>query len=394
MTPGILTYQNQLNYGGVLQAYALQETVRDIYPTCQLINFKCSMELTSLGTELAKSLLSFWKRGSQKRLWLHATYISEVYAHNLRVNRTRNFLNTRIRQSVKEYPNAAALSSLSEFDVVIVGSDQVWKYSSPNFDACLLSTLPNSITRIAYAASLGTNEIPAEFTSKFSEALKKFKLVSVREPSSIKLLRPLLPPEIPIEWTTDPTILLPRSHWIRLAGGLNRDEKPYAFLYWLGDISFLPMIVDGLRESGYKRIRFFFSWYQFALTEKPAKTRWLQKFLKKENVECCFDAGPEEFVSGIAHADYVVSDSFHALMFSSTFEKPFRIFINSSDKRRGSANRIHDFAEKFGLSSGVTDSIDAGFSSPAIDYTNVWTLLKPECDRSRELLYKTLKNLK
>lgn len=393
MTIGILTYQNQLNYGGVLQAYSLQKVLQERYPTTQLINFQCSSEITTIRSELGKSSLYFWRKGSQKRLWLHALHPRESMAHHTRVFRTHKFLKN-LHQTNSQYESAADLASLAGCDVVIVGSDQVWKHSSHNLDACLLNSLPQNVIRMAYAASLGTDEIPTQYIAKFQEALSKYQLISVREPSGVALLQPLVPPHRTVHWAVDPTILLPQSSWMNMVGEVSRSEEPYVLLYWLGDVTSLPGIIQNLQRNGWNRIKFFFSWYRFALAGKTFSIKWLRDLLHREKVECCFGAGPSEFLSGIANAAMVVTDSFHGMMFATIFEKPIRILPNSSSKRKASQNRIRDFAQHFGLTAGIAEKSDSLFSeSHSIDYSVIKERLELERSRSKRLLFDALANI-
>lgn len=301
MKIGILTQPLLDNYGGVLQNYALQQV------------------LISLGHEpftydvcyrwpLWKWMLSVSRISAMKAIgrWRDVEFPVRPYKGFIREKRFGKFINRRIQTVEPDYPLTAEVLERYPVDVLIVGSDQVWrpKYNKP--DSC--TPLGNSyldfaegrsdIVKISYAASFGVDEweYTPEQTALCADLLSKFDAVSVREESGVSLCRDNLKCDSAVQMP-DPTLLLTADEYKKLFEGKMEARKPYIF----------ASILDSCSDERKK-------------LEEEAKKNGLQVIYAYQN-----KVTPEEWIKCICEAEAVVTDSFHCVVFSIIFHKKFAL---------------------------------------------------------------------
>lgn len=328
MKIGILTLPPSTNYGGILQAYALQTILERRGHNVCLIEKQRKYSLP-----LWKMPLSYGKRMLKNLLGDTFPVLYEQKMKReipiIRQN-TDIFINKYIKRRIVEN-----LSDISEddFDAIIVGSDQIWrpKYLYyPIAHAYLDFTKGWNIIRIAYAASFGTDkwEYTYRQTKRCSCLLKKFDAVSVREKSGIDLCREYF--DVESVHVLDPTMLLPIEDYINLFKVINTLESKGSLLY---------CILDETPEK-------------FALINKIAEEKHLKPFSvnsRVENLSAPLDERiqppVEQWLRGFYDAEFVITDSFHACVFSILFNKPFIVIGN---EKRG-MSRFISLLEMFGL---------------------------------------------
>ena len=218
---GIMTFLHNENCGSSLQAWALQETLREFgYPPLGLDyrpdRFEQMRNLICSGNSPAVVLDSFRrKRGRGQR-------------------NTAGFAQFRREHLTLSEPckNAAELRQASEAcGILLCGSDQIWspEWLNPVYFLCFRNDKP----KIAYAASLGLSGIAqAQKRRKIRQMVEPFHSVSVREEEGAAAIRELLP-EKNVEVMPDPVILLQREAWLRLAG--NPRKESTLVCYFLRD---------------------------------------------------------------------------------------------------------------------------------------------------------------
>lgn len=229
-----------------------------------------------------------------------------------------------------------------QFDAFICGSDQIWNLDCTHgvVEPFFLSFAGDK-RRIAYAPSLAhTSFKPENFDrDKVAELLSKFDYLSVREEETVPLFQPLVDKKI--EVVLDPTLLLDAEAYADMAEKRVLDD-PYIFMYLLRSC---PELVESASDMA-------------RVTGKTV-AYVSEKDLPIPNSANLFGVGPEEFVSLVAHADAVLTNSFHATVFSILFHRPFRVF--ATDK---SASRMRDLLGKLGMSERCVAEVDA---SPVVD---------------------------
>lgn len=229
-----------------------------------------------------------------------------------------------------------------EFDCFICGSDQIW-----NLDCTCGVVEPFFLSfagdkrRIAYAPSLAhTSFKPENFDQeKVASLLSKFDYLSVREEETLPLFQPLV--DKPIDVVLDPTLLLGVSDYADMSVKAVVDGE-YAFLYLLRDCS--ELIESACRMALDSGVRFAY------VSDRD---------LPIPNSINLFGIGPREFISLIAHASLVLTNSFHATVFSVLFHKPFRVF--ATDK---SGVRMKDLLYNLGISERCVSLVCADGIAP------------------------------
>lgn len=223
---------------------------------------------------------------------------------------------------------------INKYDAVVVGSDQTWrpKYS-PNIYNFYLDFIKNkNIKRFAYASSFGVDtwEYAEEETSKCAELAKLFDAISVREESGVDLCKKYL--NVESECVLDPTLLLNKEDYLSLIGDkYNNGSDNGVYTYFLDSneekTSAANSIAEKLKTQVYscqaKRSLSDLGGSTLDEYQMPAVQDWLASF---------------------ANAKFVVTDSFHGMVFSIIFEKPFLVIVN---KQRGAA-RFESLLSKIG----------------------------------------------
>lgn len=352
MKISILTQPLGRNYGGLLQAYALQLVLK---------NFGCEVEtldrrrdspvgdnLTSRFKRLIKNILV--KVGLKKYL-----ESSRNPCINLELFRDK-FIS--LSPLVDSDRGVLKYYSLNRYDVFLVGSDQVWRpcYSPnlPNYFLDFCDDLQLKSKRISYAASFGVDnkEFTEEEITMCLPLAKRFDAMSVREDSGVELLRDYF--DVASQVVFDPTLLLDVKDYEYLIkdDGSKEAELPNGVLAYILDM-------DEFKERVVGKVCDFFGGMPFYLMNNPsgAESRL------KHRTDCYPKVG--DWLNSFKSADFVVTDSFHGCVFSIIFNKRFLVIGNSS---RGLA-RFHSILRKFGLESRLV--YDAEQVDPSLLSTNI-----------------------
>lgn len=328
MKIAILTQPLIQNYGGILQCYALQTILQnmghEVVVLNRTYNFSYKQIILQIGSLIKSVILKFILRKKNKRL---INPLLENYRELLEYNspdpkRVNSFKKQYIRLSKGLWTSKdlGHYCKQNRFDVIIVGSDQVWRESySPCITDYFLGFLSNKdkTKKIAYAASFGTSENPISYEGikLCKKHINKFDAISTREISGVKLVKELFNKDASL--VLDPTLLLSAEDYIKL---IKEDdsvsEMPHDTLttYILDWSHKKKKCIDGIaaelkllnRNDIYPDDS---SSYSFRMKSIP---QWLASF---------------------RNARYVITDSFHGCVFSIIFRKDFAVIIN---KERGS----------------------------------------------------------
>lgn len=368
MKIGILTQPLRYNYGGILQNFALQTVLK-----------RMGHEPVTLDqTQIESHSWAYWIVAYVRRILLRAMgkwpypLFSEI--ETLRVNKkilvnTRAFVNKYIRiQWETKYEKLHN----KDFDALIVGSDQVWRPGGVrDIKLYFFSFARNwsGIKRIAYAASFATDEW--EFSQEQTEECKKladlFDAISVREETGVQLCADNLKHDA--TWVIDPTMLLtPQDYTLELDIKHDTAHANSLFYYILDE-----------NES---KINF---------VEKISKHKDLMPFRVNSKAEDTsasvyerIQPPVENFIQAFYDADFVVTDSFHAVVFSILFNKPFYVICNTN---RGAA-RFVSILSMFGLENRMIEDVPERI--PEINWEPINELLKKRRKESMRFLYDVL----
>lgn len=334
MKIGILTLPLSYNYGGILQAYALQTVLERMGHEVWHIQpypYHCITLLFPL--KVVKRIFENFLLGRETDIF------SEIHH-----NKKYKLVNQYTRPFVKKQIHLREVNRLSdirpdEFDSIVVGSDQIWRphYFKGLFrekkieNAFLGFTKKWKVKRIAYAASFGTDiwEYSKEETIKCKSAISMFTAVSVREDSGAKLCSDYLGVS-DVPRLLDPTLLLERKDYEALL---------HSFTSFHPEGNMMCYILDESKEKQ-------------DVINLVSKDKSLKPFKANVNVETkqsktnnYVQPPLEHWLLSIINSELIVTDSFHACVFSIIFNKPFIVLEN---KNRG-LSRITSLLEVFGL---------------------------------------------
>lgn len=339
MRIAIITLPLIWNYGGILQNYALQKFSKRLGHSVETIRFPHGKKLPPW-----KKPLSYGSRFIKKYI-IHkdCKILYEKW-----YNSTQPILTKHLQNFIDEYIDYRTVNHLSEikesdYDAFIVGSDQVWRpaYSLKPITNAYLSFAKNwkRVKRIAYAASFGTDEW--EYTKSQTESCEVlaqlFDAISVREENAVTLCNHFLHSQA--VHVLDPTMLLCSDDYIQLFKKIsNTEPRGQLLTYILDDTAEKKQIVQkAARYYGLKvyRANSRYNDISAPLNERiqPPIEQWLKDF---------YDA------------KLVITDSFHATVFSILFEKPFIVLGNNF---RG-LSRIESLLKIFGLENHFVCSSD------------------------------------
>lgn len=375
MRIAIITLPLLGNYGGILQNYALQTVLKRMGHTVETIRLPWELR-----QPYWRQPFSYGKRFMDKYIWnrRNTPIFFEVW-----YNRTLPILLENMWQFIDKHITTCEKDDFldiheGDYDAFVVGSDQIWRpcYSYKEISNAYLSFAKDwkDVKRIAYAASFGTEtwEYTALQTKKCIELLRLFDGVSVREESAVSICREYLQCEA--EHVLDPTMLLDVNAYIRLfVDKLSERPRGQLLTYILDESYDKSKFIKLISEKyHYKRYQANSRFEDFAapLEERiqPSVEQWLKDF---------YDA------------KFVVTDSFHATVFSILFGKPFVVLGNP---KRG-LSRIFSLLKMFGLENHMLLSLSC--FDYECDYTinsqKIDSLLKSLSEKSINFLKRNLR---
>ena len=348
---GIISlFHENINYGGVLQAYALRKVIADMGYVCEQIRYDRTpqnipyeslskkilhLAKTHLATAIQnRKILQFIKKGFQHVFSTAVSIIfGKLYRNKRKAERRKNFkeFSRKYVPSSKIYNEKTIAQAANEYDIFVTGSDQVWNpswYSAASF----LPFAPDNKPKIAYAASVGVDNLTEEQYAFMQPMIQRLDYISVREENAVSLLQDMTDKKI--EWVLDPTLLLSAEEWNEVAAE-NPVKEPYVFAYILGDRKDNQKCAeDFAKKKGLKLVTFPFT----------ASGSIRQAFFGDIHSY----GGPDVWLSLIRDAEYVITDSFHAVVFSIVYRKQFVVLRRSEDWEKGSMNsRMYSLCTMF-----------------------------------------------
>jgi hypothetical protein len=306
MKVAIIThYYNSKNYGGNLQAYALCKALRKMSVDAEQISF-------DRYANRKKAKITF-KKIIKNVLLIMSKFIYRDAYKNIRLRNQcfDQFNRTIIPHSQTIYDSNNISECVDNYDIFITGSDQVWHPIAycPEYG---LEFVPSNKIKLSYAASLAVNEITSEYQNVLKKCLADFRAISVRESSSIDLLKDIVKTEIYV--SIDPVFLLSQNDWNEVCSDFSY-RNPYVFCYFLGDNDNSRIVAEKYATEHNLKI--------LTLPHLLGKYRKCDKNFGDEKL---YDISPADFLALVKGAQIVFTDSFHAAVFSIIYEKEFVVF--------------------------------------------------------------------
>lgn len=296
---GTITFHHACNNGAVLQAYALVEYLNSIPDVeAEIIDYRCPDIHAAYQPEFC-----FHNCGRLKGL---AKYLLRYRSITDRNQQFEDYLTARLKLSPERYDRAGIPAAAARYDYIISGSDQIWNDQLTGGDMTyLLDFVADDSKKIAYAASLGIEHVGTGRSRQYRELLGRYRALSVREHGAAAEIGRITGRAAAVH--IDPVFLLEEKAWRAMA------VRPAAGRYILYYMVGMGRIVD---ES----VRF--------ARELSKRTGLQLLFLNSEYIPYLYPEirhiktiVPDEYLGWILHADYVVTNSFHATCFSILFEK-------------------------------------------------------------------------
>ena len=372
MKIGILTYHRAHNYGATLQAYALLQYLRSEGFEVEIIDYWPPYRKGGY------DLFSFANIGGKYRLLkIIKRFIKLTVVYIPKYCRYRKFK----RFHEQKYPIIYGRQILrgkditDTYDVYIFGSDQIWRYNTfvghKRYDEVYWGAFPKKsenthLKKITYAASMGKlDQIDGAFLSTH---LENFDTLSVREDALRSLLQTYT--KKTIAHVLDPIFLLSIDQWRVLLSKNPMEGKRYVLLYNLNRSHEAEAIAKRLAERyGMHIIQLYGAVWPPTL---------------KTSVK--YSAGPREFINYFMHADFVISTSFHGVVFAIHFRKQF---VSLGMKQN--SQRVQDILKRYGLESRYLSDISDIESLPPIDYSEIDAKLTRDVELSKDYLLRAIK---
>ena len=342
------------NYGGNLQRYALVRVLQNMGcdVTHLLIMRKWTLWRIKTPVAIIKRLIERFILGKTKSIFIEREYNKRYIAS---YNRISSFYERYIKHTAPIY-SFSSLKKNKDFDIYIVGSDQVWRERMVRpfpMKAFFLPFVPRQKKIIAYAVSLGTSD--KEFDYRQRSCLKKyyerFQCVSVREISARNILLDYGWENPKAEWLVDPTFLLRKDDYIELVNSAETSQM---------DGKMFCYILDSTKE----------------------KMDYIAQVAEKKNlkpfVTGLHEISIEQWLRNFVDAEYIVTDSYHGFVFSMIFNKPVKLFFNDV---RGNAR----FESLFSL-------LNLSINQEIYDWVQINKILSVERQKAVDWLRNALEN--
>lgn len=362
----IVTFQNAYNYGAVLQCYALQSTIKDMNDNdVKVLNYR-NINVENLYRIFYKPSGSLIVLRYIKSFLKGLLYIKQTLPRNKTFGK---FIEKNINLTEPLNKNEIINYGFNDDYIFVAGSDQIWNTNITNgIDEIYTLDFGNNIKRVSYAASIGNKEIDERYKDYFKKSLSKFDNISIREETGKTALKEVTTKTV--EVVLDPTLLMDAGKWEKAANAKKENKEKYIFVYMANQEC--VDIAKSLKEkTGYKII----------YIDK-------KKLFGKDSINDV-EADPFDFVNYIKNAQYVVTTSFHATVFSIIFNKKFWVV---PPKKVGS--RITDLLNKLELTDRCIDNVEElnkkGYDQK-IDYKNANLKLEEERQKSINWLKDAVK---
>ena len=353
MKAGIVTINDDNNYGNKLQNYAVQ-----IFLENNNIDVKTIKNMPNINNK-EKSKLKYYKKRLRNHLHKIKMGLKNINKPNKRKKKFLEFNKENIKFTKLVF-NINNKNIVKKYDYFIAGSDQVWNPTFGRLSDFDLLNFAKPEQRIAFSASFGISKLPENCKEKAKKELQKYKAISVREDTGKKIVEELTKRE-DVQVLVDPTMLLTSEEWDKVAKKPEqlKDNKKYILNYFLGELS-------------------------------DKRKKEIQEVAEKNDCEIInildenspfYQTGPSEFLYLEKNAFLICTDSFHSCVFATLFNKPFIVF-DREDAMEKMNSRLETLLKKFKLEDRwYNNKIEE--EQLKIDYTEAYKILESEREKAK-----------
>ena len=353
----VITLQNVRNYGSALQALATQEVFERLGYSVDFYNYHRS-NISSTRSRVKSWVKNspFWKK-CVLGVILYPSFIKQKIVFE-------RFICKYLHQQKEKVCCIDDLKKIKhDAEIYCTGSDQTWNssWNGGILPEMFLDFVPENARKISYAASFGKTTLDEDEAKKTRDFLKDYAKISVREISAKKIIEEQL--GLPsATHVLDPTLQVDGDFWRSILTEKQKNKKNkgrYVLVYQLNtNAKFDAYAKEFARRKGWSLVRLC--------------TRFDQ-IVKVGNSVLV----PEvtDFVSLIANAGCVITDSFHATAFSCNLNVPVIAVYPDSF-----SSRIDSLLKLLGLENRrLKNYADFSFvSATEIDFVGVNDILNRE----------------
>ena len=363
----LTTVFSGFNYGSSLQAFAGKKIIQSLGYDCEIIKLKSfvkgrDIRLNKLMTVFIRSVIFSQKhvldayRASYKKVFVHGceemfNKFTDDYLEPIELS----------WHSLKKMATGAI--------ACFSGSDQIWNSSALYVDPLYYLRFAPSYKRVAFAPSFGRDYIANYNKTKMAKWIGEYPYISIRENSGVSLIEEMTGKKV--QHLVDPTLVIKSEQWEKFLGIEKHKSHNYILAYFLDEPSDLArhQLLKLKNEMGCEVVSIPYV------------------FKNMEYSDASVAAGPKEFVSLIANARLVCTDSFHGTAFSLNMHTPFYTFereygaANKQSERILSILRMVNMMERYQPHDAEppTDDIDFNYSDLVLD-------------KERDKVYKYIKD--
>lgn len=365
-TVGIVSYNiygNFTNYGSALQTFALQTAINRLDGWSSIVIDYCPEILKD--KDPLNPIQNMWDTDPTSR------QMCEMSLPAIRVNYQKflSFYEQYYQKTSQKYTfeNFSSIKTDLQIDGYVCGSDTIFCTEEFGFDDGFFANYDCMKEHsISYAASFGDDCFEGEKLRQLFVKLENFKTILLRESTLISKIRAHV--KVPVEEVLDPTLLLEEERYLQIAEKRLESDQ-YLLLYVRRYNRQMEAFAEKLaRENGWKII-------EISLRATNAQKHRM-----------FYEAGVEEFLSLVKHAEHVVTNSFHGAIFSIIFQKEFHIF-----SREQCNIKINELLLKLGIKG--RQMVSGQEEIVPIDYELVQRKLQIERRQSLQKLKAALETL-
>ncbi len=351
MRIGIITFSQALNYGATLQMYALQKYIKelDADSTVEIIDYR------------SPYLSRFYSLSYQKHRNPIATIIKKAF-FLYKKNKFDSFTKKYISFSKTTYTDKNINQIDDLYDVVIVGSDQVWNLNLSYYDYNYFLEFLNKTPKFSYAASIGTNNYSEDAVLRIKMDLSLFAGISVREKTGKEMIDSIFESNVS-RVDIDPTLLLSSNDWLSFCQMKKR--RKYLLVY---TVVFSKEILTEALEFGRKN---------------NLEVLYVGQHCSIKGVKYLVSPSITDLLSLFYNAEYVFVNSFHGTVFSIQFHKQFYSKLELKDGRNSRITNLLEVCQ-------LEERTSLNNIEKEIDWNNVDLLINQNRDESTNYITRII----
>lgn len=374
---GIITLNGEFNYGNRLQNFALQKVLHSYNVQVDTIVIETN--------KLDKLKKHLWIGGIRKKSDFNKMLkknFSKMTPSSVEKRKNYKAMQAAKRGIIGQF-SQSNISTLKvdkkslaylqqQYDLFIVGSDQVWNPNIIEFDSTHFLDFTPKEKRYSYSASFGVDQLPKSphgLNGHYKRYLQQMAYISVREASGAKLVEELIGENVDV--APDPTLLLSKDEWYRELDITGEKESSFLLIYFVSELS----------TEIYQEIQ------RFAKEKRLSIVQIMGDTFGKDRIV----VDPQQFVAMIDQAQYVFTDSFHGSVFSIIMQTPF--FVYERTDHKGTYTRIESLIRQFQMECALVSAGDELVEKENLfDFEQSERLLENVRERGRQLIEQKILN--